>query len=119
MKGGFIMTPHEERNWSMFTHFSAFAGLVIPFGNILVPLFIWQLKKNESELIDKQGKAAVNFQITMTMAMIISTLMIFFVIGLPLFFILLFLDVALIIVATVKSARGEDYRYPFSLNLLR
>ena len=36
----------EERQWGMFAHLSALAGFVIPFGNIIGPLVIWQIKKN-------------------------------------------------------------------------
>ena len=35
----------DERTWAMLCHFSAFAGLIFPFGNFLAPLIIWLIKK--------------------------------------------------------------------------
>src|SRR5690606_26002266 len=35
---------NEERQWALFTHLSALAGFIIPFGNLLGPLVMWQVK---------------------------------------------------------------------------
>ncbi|MFW6389339.1 MAG: DUF4870 domain-containing protein, partial [Marinilabiliaceae bacterium] len=40
------MTP-DEKNWGMYCHLAGFAGLLIPFGNVLGPLLIWIIKKEE------------------------------------------------------------------------
>ncbi len=37
----------QERTWTMLTHLSAFAGLIFPFGNILGPLVVWLVKRDE------------------------------------------------------------------------
>ena len=37
----------DENMWAMFCHLSALVGFVIPFGNIIAPLIIWTLKKDE------------------------------------------------------------------------
>ena len=50
-------TPSPEaRQWAMFCHFAAFAGLLIPFGNLLGPLVVWQLKRDFDPFVDDQGK---------------------------------------------------------------
>ncbi len=46
------MTEKEERFWAMLCHFSIFVGHFIPFGNIIAPLIIWLMKKNESSFVD-------------------------------------------------------------------
>jgi len=56
----------------MLCHLSALAGFVIPFGNILGPLLVWQIKKNEIPSVEAHGKAALNFQITVTIAALIG-----------------------------------------------
>jgi uncharacterized Tic20 family protein len=57
----------QARMWNMLCHLSALAGFIgIPFGNILGPLIVWQIKKNEFPSVDVHGKAALNFQITVT-----------------------------------------------------
>ena len=37
------------RQWAMFCHFAAFLGLVFPFGNLLGPLIVWQVKREARE----------------------------------------------------------------------
>ena len=59
-----IMISRNDKNYSSITHLSGFAGWFFPFGNILAPLVLWSVKKNESSFIDEHGKAAVNFQLS-------------------------------------------------------
>src|SRR5204863_3077709 len=35
----------EARTWNMWCHMSALAGLIVPLGNVIGPLIIWQMKK--------------------------------------------------------------------------
>ena len=46
----------EERQWAMFAHLSALAGLVIPFGSIIGPLVILLIKKDTMPFVNDQGK---------------------------------------------------------------
>ncbi|MFH7397161.1 DUF4870 domain-containing protein, partial [Pseudomonas syringae group genomosp. 7] len=71
----------SARQSAMFFHLSAFAGLMFPFGYLLGPLIIWQLKKDADPFIDAQGKEALNFQITFAIAATVSMLLVLLVIG--------------------------------------
>ena len=51
----------DAKMWAMFCHLSALVGFVIPFGNIIGPLIIWILKKEEYELVNLNGKEALNY----------------------------------------------------------
>lgn len=113
-----MLSENEARNWAMGAHLAALFGFIIPFGNIIGPLVVWLVKKDESELVDEQGKEALNFQITITIAYIIAFLLILVVIGLFLLPILFILDLIFIIVAAVKTSGGEHYRYPLTLRLV-
>jgi len=43
------MTQQQERTWAMATHLAALAVFIFPFfGNIIGPLIIWLIKKDES-----------------------------------------------------------------------
>jgi uncharacterized Tic20 family protein len=65
-------TDKDARNWAIVCHLSAFlVFLRIPFGNILGPLTIWLIKRNDYAFVNDQGKAALNFQISMTLYAII------------------------------------------------
>jgi uncharacterized Tic20 family protein len=53
---------------------STLSGLLIPFGNVLGPLLVWQIKKNEFPSVEPHGKAALNFQLTATIAIVAATI---------------------------------------------
>ncbi|MBN1918607.1 MAG: DUF4870 domain-containing protein [Verrucomicrobia bacterium] len=56
----------RERTWATFCHLAAFTVLFgIPLGLIAGPLVVWLIKKNESTFVDRHGKTAVNFQLSM------------------------------------------------------
>jgi uncharacterized Tic20 family protein len=108
----------DAKNWAMGCHLSALLGLVCPLGNLIGPLVIWLLKKNESPLIDREGKESLNFQISMTIYFCISALLIVVLIGLPMMIVVGLLDIILTIVGAIKTSNGEDYRYPLTIRFL-
>ena len=116
----------RARTWNMFCHLSALAGFVIPFGHILGPLIIWQIKKDEIPSVDSHGKAALNFQITVTIAAFVGgfAAVVFSFIGIgflffPLVMLVWLAGLILAIIAGIKANNGEDYKYPFSLELVK
>lgn len=114
------ITPEnrDERMWAMFCHLSALAGFVIPFGNIIAPLVIWMIKKEEYGMVNEHGKEALNFQISMTIYLIASAILIIVVIGIVLLIILPIFALIVIIIAAIKANEGESYRYPFTIRFL-
>lgn len=110
----------EEQNWAMVCHLSALAGFLIPFGNIFGPLIVWLMKRGEMPLVDRQGKEALNFQITVGIAIAICIPLMFVLIGIPLMFIIGIGALILTIMAAVKVSNGDfDYRYPLTIRLLK
>ena len=116
----------QARTWNMLCHLSALAGFVIPFGHILGPLIVWQIKKNEFPSVDIHGKAALNFQITVTIAVFVggfaAAILAFIGIGFLLFPLVMLLGLAgliLAIIAGIKANNGEEYKYPCSIEFLK
>lgn len=109
----------EARQWAMFCHFAAFLGLVIPFGNLLGPLIIWQIKKDLDPFVDAQGKEALNFQISVSLAALLCFLLMVVVIGFPLLLLVSIAALVLTIIAGIKANEGRAYRYPFSWRLVK
>jgi hypothetical protein len=116
----------QARTWNMLCHLSALAGFFIPFGHILGPLIVWQLKKNEFPSVDIHGKAALNFQITVTVALILGLaaafVLSFFCIGYLLFPVVMLIGLAGLIfsiIAGIKANNGEDYKYPYSYEFVK
>lgn len=122
-----VPDPNESqaRTWNMLCHMSALAGLVIPFGNILGPLLIWQIKKREIPSVEVHGKAALNFQITVVIAVIAggaaALLLSFFCIGylfIPVVVAIGLCGLVFAVIAGLKANDGQDYRYPWTLTLI-
>ena len=124
-----VQPPPENqvRMWNMFCHLSALVGLLgIPFGNVLGPLVVWQIKKNEIPSVEAHGKAALNFQLTIVIATIVSVaagfILSFFCVGI-LFVVLggvVFLcGMIFALIAGIKANDGQEYKYPYSLNLIK
>jgi uncharacterized Tic20 family protein len=109
----------EARQWAMFCHLSALLGIFIPFGSLIAPLVIWQLKRESDPFIDAQGKEALNFQITVAIAAAISLLLMIVVIGFFLFGLVAIGALVLTIIAGVKANEGQPYRYPFTWRLIK
>ncbi|MDP7162630.1 MAG: DUF4870 domain-containing protein [Phycisphaerae bacterium] len=104
----------------MFCHLAALAALIgIPFGNILGPLIIWLIKREEHPLVNEQGKEALNFQISMTIYSFVAGLLCFVIIGLPLPIGMVVLNLVMIIIAAVKTFKGEPHRYPITIRLIK
>ena len=113
----FVVTP-EEKNMAVVCHVAAFAGLVIPFGNIAGPLVVWLLKRDEMPFVDDQGKESLNFQITMTIAFVIAALAILLLVGFLLLPVLGIYWLVAIIIAAVRTSEGKVYRYPFTFRFI-
>ena len=109
----------DERTWSILLHISALAGMVFPLGNVLGPFVFWLIKKPESELIDRHGKAALNFQISSTIYFIGMGLLVIILIGLPLIIAYAIFWFIMVIVATIRAADDKDPNYLLSIQFLK
>lgn len=116
-KGGL---DKETRNWAMLCHLAALAGCILPYAGIVVgPLVVWLLKREEHPFIDDQGKEAVNFQITMAIALVVAVVLCFALVGFVLVPAVGLFDLIMTIVAALKASDGVQYRYPICLRFIK
>ena len=117
--GATTLSAEEVRKWAMICHLSALVGLLgNGIGFLIGPLVVWLIKREDDPAIEKQGKEAVNFQLTMFLAMFVSLLLAFVLIGIPLLFIFGLMMVIFPIIAAVKTGNRERYRYPISIRFI-
>jgi len=109
----------EERQMAMFTHLAALAGFVFPFGNIIGPLVLWLIKKDTMPFVDDQGKEALNFNITVSIAGIACLILFLIFIGYFLMVALTVLWFIFLVIAAIKAGEGEAYRYPLTIRFIR
>jgi uncharacterized protein len=100
-----VGTLDEERTLVILLHV-----LAIPLG-IIGPLVIWLIKNRESARVDVHGKEAVNFHLTMLIA-VACTCGFGAVIAIPLI-------VIFSIIAAVKASHGAYWRYPLTWRLIK
>jgi uncharacterized protein len=115
----------EDRQWGMFAHLSALAGLLVGgWGIFIGPLIIWLVKKDQSSFIGDQAKEALNFNITVGiagLALVLLTAITFgigIILTLPVGGALFVAWLVFTIIAGVKANEGVLYRYPFTLRLI-
>lgn len=113
------MDSKQVNNWAMLCHLLALAGLVIPFGNVVGPLIIWLLKREESPVIDSNGKESLNFQISISIYMIVAGFLTMILIGFVILPIVGVFGIIVVIIATLKASKGEDYRYPLCIRFIK
>lgn len=109
----------DEKNWAMLCHLGAFAGFVIPFANVFVPLGVWLFKKDTSGFVDAHGKEVVNFQITLTGILALCTVLYLLLIGFMFHIIFMLFGVVVTVLGATKAQNGERYRYPMTLRLVK
>ena len=103
----------DARTWAMLCH------LLAIFTGFLAPLIIWLIKKDEEAFVNDHGKEALNFQITVAIAMVVSWLLMVAVIGCFLMPAVWIVDIVFCILATIKANSGQAYRYPVSIRFIK
>lgn len=114
-----IIDDRDERMWGMLCHLSALAGFVIPFGNLIGPLIVYSMKKDEYAFVADQGKESLNFQISVLVYLIISGIAVLFVIGIFFLMVIGLFTLILTVVASVRANDGEFYRYPLCIRFIK
>ena len=119
-----VDTGHEDtradreqhtRQWAMFLHLSLLSNFVVPLAGLVVPIVLWQVKKNELPGIDVHGKVVVNWIISSIIYAVVCIPLIFAIIGIPLLIALGIIGIIFPIIGGVKASNGELWKYPLSI----
>lgn len=106
------LSEKDDKTFGMLAHllgiFTGFAG----------PLIIWLVKKEESPFVDDQGKEALNFQIVMTIGIIVSYFATVVIVGCITLPALIIINLIFAIKGTMKANEGIAYRYPFNIRII-
>src|SRR4030042_5898484 len=73
------------------------------------PLIIWLIKKDKDKFVDDQGKEALNFQITVGIAYVVSGITAFLCIGVILGMATWVCTLVFCIMGALKANKGEAY----------
>lgn len=112
------MDSLTEKQWILLTHLGTFIGYIFPFGNVIVPLIVYSLKK-DAALVRLHSRNSLNFQISITLYILISLIFVFVLIGIGLIVLLVILQFILVIMATIKADKDEIFHYPMTINFIK
>ena len=112
-------TSQEDRTWGAIAHLGSFASTFVPLGNILLPLVLMLVKRDESEFIEAQAKEALNFQITLLIVAIACIPLVFILVGIFLLIGLAILDFVCCLMAALKASEGKHFRYPLNFRWIK
>ena len=86
---------------------------------MIAPLVLWLIRKDRSTFLDDQGREALNFQISFSIYLILSAILIFLLIGFVLLPLVISTELVLMIIAAVRANEGTWYRYPLIFRVLK
>jgi len=105
----------DAHMWGMFIHLSQFCGYVVPLAGLIVPIVLWQIKKDDAEIIDRHGRIVTNWIITEFIFGVVFAILCFVLIGIPLLLALALVAIVFPIIGAVKANAGEEWPYPCSI----
>lgn len=116
----------EERSMMMVAHLSAPAAMLLSVGWLpfLGPLLVWLFYKERSQAVRAAAAGAFNFNISVTLASIITwisvivTLGIGFLWAIPIWIVLFIVQIWVHVKGAIKANNNEVYDYPFQIRLL-
>ncbi|RSK35161.1 DUF4870 domain-containing protein [Hymenobacter metallilatus] len=108
----------DTRQWAMFLHFSLLAGLLVPGAGFILPIVLWQIKKNELPEIDAHGKVVMNWLLSALLYGVVCGILSFLLIGIPLLAILGILTLVFPIIGGIKANEGIVWPYPLSIRFI-
>lgn len=115
LSSGLSKFAGDVNMWCLMIHLSQFCGYVVPFLGMIVPIVLWQVKKNEDPLIDQHGRIVVNWIITEVILAVVFALLSVVLIGYPLLIALVIVGIVFPIVGGIKASQREVWPYPGSL----
>jgi uncharacterized Tic20 family protein len=100
-----------------------FAILSVGVGGWIVPLALYIIYRNRSPFMRQHCAEALNFQISIAVLSAVAWLMILTVllaiVGIPLLIVVGIGTLVFPILAALAANRGDRYRYPMTLHLIR
>jgi len=104
--------PSDSRGWAAAAHLGTF---VVGF---IAPLVIWLIKRDDDAFVEYHARESLNFQFSLMIYMLVSFLAILILVGILMVAVVGIFAFVVIIVAGVKAAGGEFYRYPLTIRFI-
>ncbi|MGO3706919.1 MAG: DUF4870 domain-containing protein [Mesonia hippocampi] len=101
-------------------HYSQLLNLFTLVGGLIVPIILWQVKKDEIDNMDAHGKAVVNFQLSLLLYGVIGSLTMIILVGFLILLAVAVLGTVFPIINGIKASKGEALmKYPLSITFIK
>jgi uncharacterized protein len=116
------VSPSDQRMWSMLAHLSGFVLAIIG------PVIIYAMYKDRDEFVKDQSAEALNFQITAAIGVfggyIVALILTAISAGLLAFLLIVPMFIGIgaavfFVLGGVAANRGERYRYPINIRMVK
>lgn len=109
----------EQKQMGMFLHLSQLLNLILPPAGIIVPIVLWQMKKEETPALDAHGKMVVNWLISSLIYFAVSGVLCIILIGFLGLLALGIMSIVFPIIGGIKANNGELWEYPLTIKFLK
>lgn len=108
---------------SMISHLGGGIATFVSGGMLgfVVPLILMSTKGKESPFVNDQSKEALNFNLVMVIAFVVATMLSIVTcgIGAILYFPISIVGLIFGVIGGMAANKGEAYKYPFNLRLIK
>ncbi|WP_052417175.1 DUF4870 domain-containing protein [Cellvibrio mixtus] len=101
-------------DYAMVLHLTQFCSWLFPFLGIIVPLIMWQSKKDDA-YVDQQGRVVMNWVFSAIIYAIVGIILCFVVIGIPLLILLFICSIVFTIMGAIDANKGIIKNYPLTI----
>lgn len=114
----------DDRTWALAAHIGALVAAWFAMG-FIAPLVILLVKGETSAFVKRHATESLNFQLSLLLYSLIAVLLAVFTLGfgllviIPVAMVIMLLALVAIIMGTMAASRGDDFRYPLSIRLIR
>jgi len=113
-----LQTP-DQKQMGLFLHLSQLLNIIIPFAGVIVPIVLWQVKKDEIPALDAHGKMVANWLISSLSYLAVSLVLTLVLIGILGFIAVGIMSVVFPIIGAIKANNGELWEYPLTIKFLK
>ena len=82
---------------------------------IIVPIAMWLISKDQSEVARRQGAAMMNWMLSSFIYYIVSGILAMFLIGIPMLIVIAILSFVFPIIAAIKAVDNKQWSYPLAI----
>ena len=106
------LSPSDEKLWATLVHIG---GIFFSF----IPALIgYLILKDKGPFVREHTATALNFQITMLIAYVVGSILVFLIIGIFVLIAVWVVTIIFSIMAAVKANQGQPYTYPLSIKFV-